>query len=985
MSLIRPIQPTFNSGEVSPAIWSRVDISRYVSALRKCYNMIVHSDGGASNRPGLLYRAEVKDSTKATILEEFVFSEDQAYILEFGDQYVRFFTKDGQIQNVGVAYEVATPYLEADLSELRFESSADVIYIFHPDYQTRTLTRLGNANWVLAAYQPDDGPFMAENIDDSSSMTVSAVTGDTTLTVSSVIDSDLKLLMHFNGIDGTSAFIDDTGKVFTANGDAHIETDQSKFGGSSAYFDGTGDYAVSETLQTASFEPAGDFTIHFWYYNSSSVSDGVPFCYYVNGSNRWQFEFNSDGTLEFVLRKAGVDVLTLSSSSGTLQADGWHHIALSRDGNTFRLFHDGAVADSDTYAGTFIGTNGKVYLGSLDGASAMWTGYLDELVYTSDLLYTADFSGSLPTIETALTTSSGDFTFSPDHIGGLFKVRHFVEGQAVTDSIGSVRATSSIKCFTTWRLITHGTWTATISVEMSTDGGSTWTKVRQFSSADDNNVNTSGTEDIELYTNPFLVRVNMTAYTSGTCEVDLTTDAFYQDGICRVTSYISPTSVNVTMITDAHSTDETTLWSEGSWSDYRGYPSYGKFFQDRLVTACSNHEPTTFWTTVTGEYTSYYRHSSLLDTDAITDKMPGRRINKINGIIALKSLIFLTEGAEISLNLAEGVFTPTSYNKAVEAYRGSSGVEPVVIGNEALFVQKNNKTMRSVGYDFASDSFTGTDMNILARHLVKNKTITKMVYQQDPDSIIWAIRSDGVLLGCTYMREQEVIAWHKHETNGTVESIAVIPAGTFDQVWIIVNRDGGRYVESFVERLSSTVREDQIFLDSSISYSGSPASVFTGLDHLEGEVVSILADGTVHDTRTVVAGSVTLDDSYTVVHIGLGYTSDLETLNIEMNTRAGSMQGTKIKVGNVTFRLIDTIGGYIGPDFDSLYEAFDADSLAGEDDISVIDTGLATGDIRVVLGGGYSNGGRLAVRQTDPLPITISAIIPEISVGGESS
>ncbi len=594
MALTRPNQTSFSGGEYSPTIYARVDIAKYRSGLKTCRNFITHPSGGASNRPGTRFVAETKDSTKTSIVKEFIFSQDQTNILEFGDTYVRFFTngdsvavtaanldtwvtttdylvgdmvshtytastvsyialKSSKAMEPGAQatfwdrqdeYEITSPWLEAALTRLRFESSADVIYVTHPDYETRTLSRFGLTDWRIALFRPIDGPFRAANVADAS-LSVAAVTGNTTMT---------------------------------------------------------------------------------------------------------------------------------------------------------------AV----------------------------------------------------------------DTTFSPTHVDSLWKLTHFVESNTATTAHSGTGAGSSIKAFTTWRVISHGTWTGTFSVQKSADAGTTWTDIRTFSSADDFNANTSGTEDVELNPIPFLVRTNMTSHSSGTANVDLTTDSFFQDGIVRSTTYTSSTVMEVTVLQEAAETGNTTDWAEGAWSNKRGWPAISRFFQDRLVFANTYANPQTLWMSVIGLYNKFRRSVVLLDTDGITVNIPSRQVNEINGLTALNRLIVLTKATEWSIGTGvNGILAPTSINIKPEGYRGSSGVDPVIIGNEVIYMQANGKVVRNLGFSFASDSFTGGEVNILAKHLFDKWTITDLVYQQDPDTIIWALRDDGVLLGCTYMKEQDVVGWHRHDTNSS--------------------------------------------------------------------------------------------------------------------------------------------------------------------------------------------------------------------------
>ncbi len=160
------------------------------------------------------------------------------------------------------------------------------------------------------------------------------------------------------------------------------------------------------------------------------------------------------------------------------------------------------------------------------------------------------------------------------------------------------------------------------------------------------------------------------------------------------------------------------------------------------------------------------------------------------------------------------------------------------------------------------------------------------------------------------------------------------------------------------------------------------SQVDINLDHLEGETVGVLANGIYLGTQTVSSGAVSLPGEYSKAQVGLLYQSDFQTLNIKLDPMENKTQGNKIKVGNVTFRLIDSQGGFIGPNEDTLYEAFTQEAFELSFGINLAATDMFTGDVRVPLGSGYSNGGNIFYRQNDPLPITISAVIPEVNVGG---
>lgn len=661
MALINPIQPTFGGGEYAPSLYPRVDTERYRIGLKTCRNFLIHPHGGASNRPGTKYIASAKYADKLCILRPFIFSDSQAYTLEIGDHYIRFYTNQAQIQatvpdewtsttayvvddyvtyasamyrciqdntnkqpdtetdywTAQTAYEIYTPYAEADLRLLQLESSADVIFITHPDYQPMTLSRLGNATWELEAYAPTDGPFMAENI--------------------------LPIYLLPEDVDGT--------------------------------------------------------------------------------------------------------------------------IAITANANLF----------------------------------------------------------------------------DADHVGALWKLRHYIEGQTDSQSFTGTGTGTGIKCFTTWRVISHGTWKGKFRIEKSSDGGSTWTTLRSFTSKDDYNANTSGTEDIDTNEEPFLVRVNMYAHTSGTCNVDLTTDSFYQDGIVQIESLISASEVTATVISELGIAALTYSWNEGSWSNYRGWPSVSRFYQDRLCFAGSPYEPMTIWMTQTGNYYSFLRHTTLLDTDGITTNLPSRQLNAINGLMALKKLVAFTSSSEWTIGSSGGsVLTPNTLEQSLEEYRGSNGTVPAVVGNEIIFVQANGKVIRNLLYD-GFDGFVGTQLNVFSKHLFDRWNIIELAYQQDPDSIVWALRDDGVLLGMTYMREQEVVAWFWVDT-GTVagndkaeiESIATIPGDGYDELWMAVKRGDKRFIELMSKRIVESdcvtggkqyLIENSYFVDCGVTVGANPVYI----------------------------------------------------------------------------------------------------------------------------------------------------------------
>jgi hypothetical protein len=256
-----------------------------------------------------------------------------------------------------------------------------------------------------------------------------------------------------------------------------------------------------------------------------------------------------------------------------------------------------------------------------------------------------------------------------------------------------------------------------------------------------------------------------------------------------------------------------------------------------------------------------------------------------------------------------------------------------------------------------------------------------MAYQQRPNRVVWCVRSDGTLLGMTYMREHEVVAWHKHSTgaSGKVESVAVIPGDDGeDELWMVVKRTINEADVRYIERLATSFTGDDLsdafFVDSGLSYDGAATTSVSGLDHLEGETVSVLADGSPQADRVVASGAITLDSSSTKVHVGLGYNSDLVTMPLESVKYSAS--GRQQRIISLVVQLYKTIALQAGASLDDLYDIFFRDNLdpVGEP----LDPFTGKKELNVT--DGYNKTKQIAIRQSQPLPLTVTSFIADIEV-----
>ena len=330
------------------------------------------------------------------------------------------------------------------------------------------------------------------------------------------------------------------------------------------------------------------------------------------------------------------------------------------------------------------------------------------------------------------------------------------------------------------------------------------------------------------------------------------------------------------------------------------------FFEERLYWAGTDNQPQTIWASKSGDFLNMDQGTGL-DDESVEFTLATDDVNVIRWMKASDVLLIGTVGGEFKLHGNGNPVTPSNVRVVQETKYGSSGVTPVTSGRAVLFNQRATKKLRQMIFDLNVEGFVAPDLTILAEDITGDG-ITAMAYQQEPDSIIWAVRADGTLIGLTYQRDQQVVAWHQHPVGGTgtkVESVAVIPSadGLADELWISVKRTVNGSTVRYVEYLDPT-----IFVDSGLKYSGVSATSFSGLIHLEGQSVQIVGDDAVYPNQTVSSGSVSLSEGVTTAYIGLPYTTEIVTLPPEVPQQDGASFGKKKSWSRIILNLYQTLG-----------------------------------------------------------------------------
>lgn len=991
------LQPSFSSGELAPSLYGRVDTARYQTGLRRCRNFFVRPTGGVSNRAGTRFVAATKHPDKTSILVPFIFSTEQAYMLEFGEEYIWVYA-DGAPLGVAVAVnivsisdgivatqprrtietdaphgltagdaividgvvatgsydingpwtvlsiqsptvfriqgsgdpsgvyvsggtvaqyiEIASPYQEADLAQLRFAQSADVLTIVHPDYPQQEFRRTSATDFELVPAVYNDGPFLDLNADTSIFVHASARRGSVTLTA--------------------------TGNIFTA--------------------DQVGALFYLEQKNLALIPP--------WEPNKKLVDD-------------------STSTLGLKRRSDGKTYLCVTDYTPTSGKEAWT--------GTVRPIHEkGTVADGDGNA-----LNDTL----VERAGVAWEyrdsgfGIVRITAYTSPTQVTATVLRALP--EACIggaTTGAGPFTDT---------------GDGVTTVLAITAATNPDR----------GMW------EVTLDGV---------------------IQDVDAF------------------EIDIPNE--------ELTFYTAPANGVEISARELTANNRTDIWAHGAWSEEQGYPSVITYWQDRLIFAASRARPQTVWGSKNGNYVDFGVSVPLEDSDALDFTMNARQINAIRDLVPLDRLIVLTAaGAWVVTDGQNQVLTPTTVGFKPQSYRGAAEIPAKIIGDAALFAQDGGRKMRTLEYQLDKDKFSGTNLLQLSHHFfTRTKTIVDFDYSEEPHAILWCVRSDGRLIGLTYDSEQQVIGWHRHDTDGYFERVCTIPEDADNAVYFIVRREVNGQTVRYVERLAEREIEDILdafFVDCGLSYDGrndgattmtltgsgwtvddeltltasanrflatdvgdeiwlhiateeededtgepvttietvrlrltayTSATVMTvkpqkdvpaafqstaftnwtfardsfgGLGHLEGKTVAILADGSDAGTATVEDAAVTLASCGGVVHIGIPIVSDFEPLDINI-IGAETVRNRTKHIGGIALVVQGTRGLSAGPDVRNLDDVGEREDEDYDEPQRMIED-----VIEIPITASWNKNGRFRIRQEKPLPVTILCTIPAVEFG----
>lgn len=419
--------------------------------------------------------------------------------------------------------------------------------------------------------------------------------------------------------------------------------------------------------------------------------------------------------------------------------------------------------------------------------------------------------------------------------------------------------------------------------------------------------------------------------------------------------------------------EEITVYYPEGW-DTGNFPSCVMFFEQRLLFSGVPSDPQRIWSSRTGSYHDMSVGATVEADDPIDFTIAADQVNVVRWMMPSDQLAIGTVGGAWMMGGTPlEPLSPSSVQVKRHTTTGTANIQPVHVSNVILYASRTGRSIHELAYVFTEDKYLAPDLMLLAEHLTREHPIVEIAYQQEPNSILWCLRSDGVLLSLTYMRDKGIVGWAQHSTEGQFESICSIQGYSENDVYVTVNRtvNGStvRFIEALDPEFAGLDLDDAFCVDCGLSYDGVATASFAGLDHLEGEEVAVLADGKVHPAVTVSGGAITLNYTAEKVHAGLPFESNIKTLKLETMIKTGSTQGRFKRIAEVVLMLTDTMGGSVGADDDSIYPLlFNEEQSYGNANTLFSGSKIASVD------GGWDREASITVKQDQPLPLTINAI-----------
>lgn len=463
--------------------------------------------------------------------------------------------------------------------------------------------------------------------------------------------------------------------------------------------------------------------------------------------------------------------------------------------------------------------------------------------------------------------------------------------------------------------------------------------------------------------------------------------------------FISTTCCNVCCFVDQNFEPDMSMTPKEDWNPFEddNYPGTVVFHQQRMWLGGTKNEPTTIYASRIGDFESFRKSRPLQDDDPIEYQIATGSIDDVMWLKSFGNLFVGTTGGEFTASSSSAALTPEDVQINLQSSWGSRGVMPLLVGNAILHVRRNGSRVIELAYNWENDSYSGNDLTLLAPHMVEDSPIRQWCFVQSPEPRIWAVREDGVLICCTYIREQNIYAWSRHITEGRFVSIISLCGEETDEIVLLVEREVEGATHYFLERFAprfddNTAIEDALFVDCGVvmdNSQGESELESSSLAHLVGKTVSVLNVGS-PEMGHIIADKGKLTLQYSVpgkVIVGLPFTSVMAPLPIDSENDSGSSVGLQRALGKTSIRVHRSVNfEYAATKSDWLvdrsaykeaefYEAPFLPENYGEP------VPPFSGTVEVIASGGQEEDSSLYIKTDKPTPLRVLSITTDIDFG----
>ena len=855
-------QRSFAGGVMSEHMMARSDDVKFQSGLKRCENFIVRPQGPVENRPGFVYVASTKYNDRKTRLIKFEFSSDQTMILEMGHQYFRFHTGGKTLMgDNGQPYEVATPYHEDDIFNIKCVQSSDVMTFTHSSYPIKELRRYSSVDWRLVEVDFNPKLTAPTNVKATKTSTAKDDPNEDKYVWKyrvTAMNSDKTAESLPSEVANVNANLYATGTVVTISWDkvegATFYRVYKNQAGVFGYIGDTEELSITDE----NFAPEMDITPRrfeeaFGASNGIKTatveSQGSGYVQYKNGLGDYVGDFYPTKMALMKNYKPDAEVKTNNVSvSKYFPQLSWTYAKTSEYNYPDYPKPDTAAINRDYI---------KIVDSNLAGSGAKVEG----IFYEYRSRYT-----------TYYTSGDSDYTvYHSETKVTLIGLKVTARGSSYLLPQVTVQGSDSPYCKAWFDMPVVNTG-VTIDVQDETGSGAVL-------SAEVNGGKLTG------------VRIVQGGH-----------------------NYKSPVAV-------VRSTEGSGAKINLSVGKTGSYPSTVCYHEQRRCFAGLSNAPQRVLMTRSGTEDDMTFSLPVQADDRINIQLASRDNNPILHLVPMGNLLILTTAGEWRVQtMNSDALTPESISVRQSSFVGANNVQPIVANNSMLFCAARGGHVMEMGYSNEAGGYISSDISIRAADLFDKWQITDATFSKAPIPICWFVSTSGQLLGLTYIPHQQVAAWHSHTTDGAFESCEAVAEGAEDVLYCVVRREVNGNVIRQIERLSE--RSKGVFVDSAGVYEGEETDVITGLSRLEGKTVSVLADGAVENDKVVVNGQIELDRPASKVIVGLRYGSTLETLPMAITLKDNSVANGRHKnVTDVWLRVVNTSGVWVGPDEEMLVEA----------------------------------------------------------------